>query len=93
MTTSVVHCRRAKYDVYIGRPGPWGNPFKIRDGVSRGMAVAKFRKHIEHRMQDEPRLRERIKEELRGQVLGCWCDPEICHGHVLAEIADGKSDE
>jgi hypothetical protein len=29
----VVHCKREPYDVYIGRPGPWGNPFRIgRDG-------------------------------------------------------------
>lgn len=37
----VVHCKKSKYDVYIGRPNTsipskdckWGNPFKIgRDG-------------------------------------------------------------
>ena len=87
--TRVVHCKKEPFDVYIGRPGPWGNPFKIGDGMSRGMAVARFRKHLAHRMQDEPGLRERIKKELKGRVLGCWCDPELCHGHVLAEIADG----
>jgi len=30
---TVVHCKRAEYDVYIGRPSRWGNPFQIgRDG-------------------------------------------------------------
>jgi len=30
----VVHCKRARDDVYIGRPGKWGNPFQIgRDGT------------------------------------------------------------
>ncbi|MFM7243676.1 MAG: DUF4326 domain-containing protein, partial [Planctomycetaceae bacterium] len=29
----VVHCKRSAYDVYIGRPSKWGNPFEIgRDG-------------------------------------------------------------
>lgn len=29
----VVHCKREDFDVYIGRPGPYGNPFTIgRDG-------------------------------------------------------------
>jgi hypothetical protein len=28
------------------------------------------------------------KRELRGKVLGCWCAPLPCHGHVLACIAD-----
>ena len=23
----VVHCKKANYDVYIGRPSKWGNPF------------------------------------------------------------------
>lgn len=25
---------------------------------------------------------------LRGKVLGCYCDPEPCHGHILARLAD-----
>lgn len=31
--TRVVHCKKERYDVYIGRPSKWGNPFEIgRDG-------------------------------------------------------------
>lgn len=26
--------------------------------------------------------------ELRGKVLGCWCAPKMCHGDVLAELAE-----
>lgn len=22
-------------------------------------------------------------EDLRGETLGCWCVPELCHGHVI----------
>ena len=30
----VVHCKKEPYDVYIGRPSKWGNPFVIgRDGT------------------------------------------------------------
>jgi len=25
----IVHCRREQYDVYIGWPSKWGNPFVI----------------------------------------------------------------
>lgn len=33
MNKRVVHCKRDKFDVYIGRPGKWGNPFTIgKDG-------------------------------------------------------------
>ncbi len=27
--TKVVHCKRAPFDIYIGRPSKWGNPFVI----------------------------------------------------------------
>jgi hypothetical protein len=33
-----------------------------------------------------------IKRELRGKVLGCWCDdPLPCHARTLARIADEES--
>jgi len=31
---------------------------------------------------------ERVKRELKGKVLGCWCHPKECHGDVLARIAN-----
>ncbi len=39
---NVVHCKRARYDVYIGRPSKWGNPFQIgRDGT-RAEVIARY---------------------------------------------------
>jgi hypothetical protein len=34
----IVHCKVEPYDVYIGRPGPWGNPFTHKEGT-----IARFR--------------------------------------------------
>jgi hypothetical protein len=80
----VVHCKSGKaYDVYIGRPSKWGNPFVIgRDG-SRQDVIDKYRNSI------TPEMRDAIKRELKGKVLACWCSPQACHGDVLAEIANG----
>ena len=51
-TPLVVHCKRARYDVYIGRPSKWGNPFQIgRDGTS-GQAIARY----ERWLQTQPEL-------------------------------------
>lgn len=25
---------------------------------------------------------------LRGRTLGCWCAPALCHGHILAAVAE-----
>lgn len=36
-------------------------------------------------------MAERLPE-LRGKVLGCWCDPSgPCHAKVLARLADGPA--
>lgn len=82
--TTVVNCSRSRYDVYIGRPSEWGNPYVVgRDGT-REEVIAKYEAMIRSR----PDLMARIKSELRGKILGCWCVPKRCHGHVLARIAN-----
>ena len=84
---AVVHCKRKPYDVKICRPGPYGNPFVIgRDGT-REEVIAKHRAWI----MERPELQARVRRELRGKVLACWCAPRPCHGDVLLEIANGEA--
>lgn len=82
----VVHCKESDYDVYVGRPSKWGNPFVIgRDG-ERGEVIAKYEEWL---MEPQNAWRRKlIKKELRGKVLGCWCAPKACHGEVLARLAN-----
>lgn len=83
---TVVHCKKEPYDVYIGRPGPWGNPFKIGPDGDRPTVIAKFREWgIAHGLDKAAR------RELRGKTLGCWCAPEQCHGDVLLEWANAEA--
>lgn len=77
----LVHHRRARYDVYIGRPGIWENPFIIGVDGTREEVIQKYRIWI----KTQPELLAQI-ETLRGKVLGCWCSPKSCHGDVLIEI-------
>jgi len=87
----VVHCKREPYDVYIGRPSKWGNPFKVGAEyqgrtLQRGDAVEAYRDWLFY--SDEGlRLLEDINE-LDGKVLGCWCKPRACHGDVLLEAVE-----
>jgi len=39
MSSLVVHCKKSPYDVYIGRPSKWGNPFEIGLHLFIGQAV------------------------------------------------------
>lgn len=83
----VVHCKKEPFDIYIGRPSVWGNPFVIgRDG-SRAEVLEKYRSWISKQSE----LQERAKRELRDKTLGCWCSPKTCHGDILAEIANSDS--
>jgi len=95
----VVHCKREPYDVYIGRPSKWGNPFSHKGGT-----IAKFR--VSSREESIRSYKEWILtqqyllndlHELKGKVLGCWCKPQACHGDILIELIeeegkDGMSD-
>jgi len=91
----VVHCQKDTYDVYIGRPSKFGNPFSNRGGTlaecivdTREEAIECYRNYI----LATPWLLEAVKKELKGKVLGCWCSPLSCHGEILAEIANSEDD-
>jgi hypothetical protein len=92
--TRVVHCRRAPFDVYIGRDMPslglhdqgWGNPFRLGPGMDRDQAIDAYLEWL----VAQPELVARARRELAGLTLGCWCAPRRCHGEVLAQLANGE---
>jgi hypothetical protein len=79
----VVHHKKSPFDVYIGRPGKWGNPFVVGKDGTRSEVIAKYQEWL----LNQPYLIAALPE-LRGKVLGCWCHPLPCHGDVLAELAN-----
>lgn len=90
----VVHCKKAPYDVYVGRPSDFGNPFSHKDGTLAEHRVATREEAIsryEAWLMAQPALVERVKRELRGKVLACWCAPLPCHADVLARVANGDT--
>lgn len=83
----VVHCKKEKYDIYIGRPSKWGNPYVVGEVGTRTECVEKYREYI---LGNPSLLREVV--ELRGKTLGCWCSPLPCHGDILMELANAIDD-
>jgi hypothetical protein len=81
-TGGVVHCKRESYDVYIGRPSKWGNPFVIGEDGDREAVIRAFERYV----LDSELIHD--IGELRGKVLGCWCAPLPCHGDVLLRLAN-----
>jgi hypothetical protein len=81
----VVNMREGGYEVYIGRPSKWGNPFVIGKDGSREEVIAKYRKYIMTRKDLLDSL-----GELEGKRLGCFCAPLACHGDVLVELVSRR---
>lgn len=90
-----VHCKKERYDVYVGRPSKWGNPYSHKEGTlaefktnTRQEAIEAYRTYITEGKGVH------LLNELEGKVLGCWCgsygigdkDNLKCHGQILLEL-------
>jgi hypothetical protein len=77
----LVNVKTSQYDVFVGRPSKWGNPFVVdRDGT-REQVIRMYEVHLRH----SPKLIAALPE-LVGKVLGCYCAPLPCHGEVLLRL-------
>jgi len=97
--TSLVHCKKEKYNVYIGRPSIYGNLWTHRNEKtkaafivsSREEAVECYRQWLEgtNFTEIEQEKRQQILDSLsslKGKILGCFCSPLSCHGDVLMDL-------
>ena len=88
MQDRIVHCKHKPFDVYIGRPSIWGNPFPISPNASRHAVIEMYEEWI----RNNPVLIDQL-HTLKGKVLGCWCAPRRCHGDVLLKLMKEKGIE
>jgi len=70
--------------VYIGRPGPFGNPFEIHAGRSRERAIERYKEYFEKRIEEDATFREAV-HALYGKNLLCYCAPLPCHGQIIID--------
>lgn len=71
--------------VVVSRPGPWGNPFDVREHGRRA-AVGAHRRWL---LEQRPDLVRRARDELAGRDLCCWCpEDRPCHADTLIEVAN-----
>lgn len=84
MTARVVNIRSGEpYDVYIGRPSIWGNPYRATIHTPRIVVIERY----EAWLLQQKHLLDQL-HMLKGKVLGCWCKPAACHGDVLLRLAN-----
>ena len=91
ITGKVVHCKKEKYEVYIGRPSIFGNPFEIGKDGDRDEVCDKYEIYVRDRIKKDRIFRNQIKN-LKGKTLGCWCSPKRCHGEILIRLSEEIND-
>lgn len=102
MPTTVANAKTDKYQVYVGRPSCWGNPFSHRPDTLAEFKVESLEAALHQYglwIVSQPHLMAQL-DELRGKVLGCWCRPKSgfkgrlrCHAQILAALCDGCKPE
>jgi hypothetical protein len=89
----LVNSKTDKYDIFIGRPSRFSNPFTWIPGYgkylvdSREDAIQLYEEWI----MGQPDLILEVKKKLKGKVLGCpgsGCPYLGCHGEILLRIAN-----
>lgn len=71
--------------VYVGRPGMFGNPYRVGVNGSVADCVRLYRESL----KVQRAFRKMVRRELRGKHLACWCPlDQPCHADVLLELAN-----
>lgn len=102
MATTVVNIRDSQlYDVFIGRPSIFSNPFRIGKDGTRAEVVYEHLIYF-HRLLISDPIFKRAVLSLKGKRLGCFChcwngigeNPMYCHGDNIASylntLPEGK---
>jgi len=68
----------------------WKNPFIVGKDGNRQEVYEKYKNALISKelidIDGDP-LIDKI-DELKHKKLGCWCHPELCHAHILAELCN-----
>lgn len=84
----------------VARPGPWGNPFTIAEvqeelgldkDAAQAEAVGRYGRWVrgEYDGPKPPPSREKIRADLAGKNLACWCrEGSPCHVDTLLKLAN-----
>ena len=72
--------------VRVDRFSDWGNPFELPADGDRDEVCDAYEVYFPLKRS----LHAKIKD-LKGKALGCWCHPERCHAHYLADLTNASN--
>lgn len=87
--TKIVHCKKAKYDFYCGRPTIYGNIYIIGKDGDRAEVIEKYRTYFNNRIATDIGFKEAVLK-LKNKTIACWCNfpEEDCHLRIIKEFVD-----
>jgi hypothetical protein len=90
-----------RYDVYIGRGSPLGNPYSWKEGTkaefivgSREEAIAAYEPWFHRQRLNDTIVHaylNKMKDSLlRGEPVNlvCFCAPDSCHGDIIKKYLE-----
>ena len=89
--TIVVNFRTDTHTKYIGRrrrgqENKFANYYRIGFDGNREQVIALHKRDF----NNNPYLQEAVWNELRGEILGCFCKPLACHGDTYVEYIENR---
>ena len=70
-----------------GQRGYFGNPFPLYNESERAKVIEDFSNYFYDRLKTDPQYKAAI-HNLKGETLGCHCNPKACHGNVIQQYID-----
>jgi len=93
MSCRRVNHKKENYDIFVARPSKWGSPFSYKKN-SKAIFIVDSRKesidmHKEWLLNGDGKYLLDDLNELKGKVLGCWCNNnQRCHADILVELVN-----
>ena len=79
------------YDIYVGRPSKWGNPYThLNKNTLAEYKVDNIedalKKYEEYLINNKELLKS--LNELKYKKIACWCKTKKCHAYILKKYVD-----
>ena len=78
---------KVDFEIFGGRGGLFGNPFRIGKDGDRKQVIEKFKIYFWNRINEDEDFRKECVV-LKDKVVGCYCKPLDCHLDVIVSWLD-----
>lgn len=80
-----------EYDIYVGRPSKWGNPYTHLNNNTRAKYIVDnineaIEKYEEYLIKNKELFNS--LHELKYKKIACWCKTKKCHAYILKKYVD-----